>query len=782
MKPSPDQRAFLLVAFAIQALELLSCLATEACYGPRPYAIVEQQYYAAKRQVLFALYEAMATRAQQSWVAPFPVLAEFSSRTRDSDLDTDAALAEQLNSPEFTCWYEQRKANGELGLVLDSACDLLEGKAPPAKRRPKKPVEQVNVPNIPVSMRSTPLKRSAPSDTKIGSKSSPVVIDSDSDSFSDASVKEIEKPSHPTKRCRLSEVKIKQEAAQNNDREAQDDQQSLEIPRARIVMSAQASSLTRKVTQSSRNPTSLRVGSDIATPERMKNLSRLHYGQKTNLSAVFRSVQKPTVQRQGPSHSAATSLSTPTPTARLSSIATEPTETATSLHSQPFHVDHMIFNGPSSGSAPRRASTPEGNFTRRSLQEVENIIPASPDVRANDKQEGYFDADDEESNNGSVQRDDAIEEGDVDTAAQITIDSVTKEQGIHEMEPVNGGQGEQEQDVDEEEEAEGEEDKDEDEAHENGYEKVAIEEEEQDENAGETEDDTEDEKEEQEQHQEDKENEDLDAAEKEIKGLLKKKKRVEEKLTKIEYRIIKLMKMQRVKQQELKEKALQAQREQMQAEQRIQMQIQQQMQSQEQTQSKTQTRSRKPDLESQLRAAIDKSHSTPRATPRVAPPVAQHRVRTSGKSASGPTKPKRLSMASSNLVSPSPLAKHRAVTTPDGKVKGTSTASRRTSEASDSPYGKMSPQRYHLFTEHLTSLITSGKLFGSARREEALHKCFTAVNKLMHNKMKKGKAAAGSKSEDKFSLREVSAAFVYLAKKKKVVLKGEGVRLIEGEW
>lgn len=310
---------------------------------------------------------------------------------------------------------------GFLAIPFAPYARLTQSQAQPAKRRPTKRVERVNLPNIPVPMQLTPLKRSATSDNKVGSKSSPVVIDSDSDSSSDASVKEIERPSHPTKRCRLSEVKIKQEAAQNNDKEA-----TPKTPRTRVVISAQTSSLTKKATQSNSKSTPGGVVSDIATPERMKSLSRLHYGQKTNLSAVFRSVQKPPAQRQGATQPAATSLSTPTPSAPLPSIVTDPTKAMTFLHSPPSNVDHMVFSGSSSGSAPKRVPTQDANFTGHSLQEVKDNIQASSHVEANDKHEGYFDADDEASNIGSLEGNDAFEDDGRDTVAQMTIDSVTK--------------------------------------------------------------------------------------------------------------------------------------------------------------------------------------------------------------------------------------------------------------------------------------------------------------------------------------------------------------------
>lgn len=87
-----------------------------------------------------------------------------------------------------------------------------------------------------------------------------------------------------------------------------------------------------------------------------------------------------------------------------------------------------------------------------------------------------------------------------------------------------------------------------------------------------------------------------------------------------------------------------------------------------------------------------------------------------------------------------------------------------TPSSSSSPYGKISAPRFRAFSKQLYAAIKSDALFHSSHKEETLFRCVDKVNNWM--------------GEDRLSLREVSAAFVYMAKKGQVELKGEMVPLI----
>jgi hypothetical protein len=87
-----------------------------------------------------------------------------------------------------------------------------------------------------------------------------------------------------------------------------------------------------------------------------------------------------------------------------------------------------------------------------------------------------------------------------------------------------------------------------------------------------------------------------------------------------------------------------------------------------------------------------------------------------------------------------------------------------------SPYGKISAPRYDRFTSLLRSATRSRKLFANIAKEETLFHCVAGINAII------------PKGEKKLGLAEASAAFVYLAKKQEVVLKGEMVKLVGKDW
>lgn len=129
MEPGPEERTFQLVAFALRSLELLSthtCDSVEASHN-------------IKTSLLSALYSAMATRAQQYWTTPFAIF-----QIIDTDNHTNMNMGDppgkQFESPEFEAWYEDRRQNGELGLVVDIACDLIEKDAVLLRRDERRPL------------------------------------------------------------------------------------------------------------------------------------------------------------------------------------------------------------------------------------------------------------------------------------------------------------------------------------------------------------------------------------------------------------------------------------------------------------------------------------------------------------------------------------------------------------------------------------------------------------------------------------------------------------------
>lgn len=130
LKPSPEERTFQLVAFAIQSLELLST---------HTYDSVEASHDVVKTSVLSALYSAMTTRAQQNWTTPFAILQNINMNNY-TNINMGAEPGRQFESPEFEAWYEDRRRNSELGLVVDIACDLIEEDAVLPRREKRRPL------------------------------------------------------------------------------------------------------------------------------------------------------------------------------------------------------------------------------------------------------------------------------------------------------------------------------------------------------------------------------------------------------------------------------------------------------------------------------------------------------------------------------------------------------------------------------------------------------------------------------------------------------------------
>lgn len=87
-----------------------------------------------------------------------------------------------------------------------------------------------------------------------------------------------------------------------------------------------------------------------------------------------------------------------------------------------------------------------------------------------------------------------------------------------------------------------------------------------------------------------------------------------------------------------------------------------------------------------------------------------------------------------------------------------------TPSSASSPYGKISSPRYRAFSNQLYAAVKSDALFANSRKEETLFKCVAEVNEWM--------------GRERLSVKEVGAAFVHMAKKGRVELKGNMVKLV----
>jgi hypothetical protein len=116
-----------------------------------------------------------------------------------------------------------------------------------------------------------------------------------------------------------------------------------------------------------------------------------------------------------------------------------------------------------------------------------------------------------------------------------------------------------------------------------------------------------------------------------------------------------------------------------------------------------------------------------------------------------------------NTPRPSEVKKNKpAPTNPAPKIK---------EELEKSPYGKMSTARFQVFMHWLQGNVQAGHILDNDRREDTLSNCLTHLNEYL----------GGPGEEKKFSLKEISAAFVHLEKIGDVVLEGEMIRFLYEE-
>lgn len=120
LSPSPAERAYQTLAFAIQSLNYTTALVAKP-------SITRQTYQAVKQTILMSVWPAMATRTQASWRNPFATLATFTKTDDTPFVDLGAAPDERFfGSVEFLAWFEEREGRGEVGIAVDVVCKFIE--------------------------------------------------------------------------------------------------------------------------------------------------------------------------------------------------------------------------------------------------------------------------------------------------------------------------------------------------------------------------------------------------------------------------------------------------------------------------------------------------------------------------------------------------------------------------------------------------------------------------------------------------------------------------------
>lgn len=65
----------------------------------------------------------MASRTRRYWQSPYSILAGYENLDGTAILDLGALPA----SGPYEEWYAERRERGEVGLMVDSVCSLIEG-------------------------------------------------------------------------------------------------------------------------------------------------------------------------------------------------------------------------------------------------------------------------------------------------------------------------------------------------------------------------------------------------------------------------------------------------------------------------------------------------------------------------------------------------------------------------------------------------------------------------------------------------------------------------------